>query len=174
MGPEIAAKCKSGDQRHPIETVSDATISRLCKNLEFVETELSKLQIANRPFFLNRLPEIYGREREPYNPIDADELELLIGFFILRDEKNDLVEALRASEIQRGLLDGSKRQTEQEREELRATLRSTEQERDKLRATVRSTEQKGGELRASLRESRQKWRSRLFRSFFKRFLSAEV
>jgi hypothetical protein len=171
---EIAAKCKSGDHRHPIETMSDATISRLCKNLEFVETEVSKLQIANGPFFLNRLPEIYGREREPYIPIDAGELELLVEFFILRDEKNELVEALRASEIQRGLLDGSKRQTEQEREELRATLRSTEQERDKLRATVRSTEQKGREVWASLQKSRQKWRSCLFRLFFKRFRSAEV
>jgi hypothetical protein len=143
---EIAAKCKSGDNRHPIETISDATISRLCKNLEFVEAEVSKLQRANGPFFLNRLPEIYGREREPYKPIDADELELLVEFFILRNEKNELVEALRASEIQRGLLDGSKRQIEQEREDLRATLRSTEQERDKLR----STEQKGRRPRRSI------------------------
>lgn len=69
---------------------------------------------------------------------------MLVEFFILRDEKNELVEALRASEIQRGLSDGSKRLTEQEREELRAALRSTEQECDKLRAILRSTEQKGG------------------------------
>jgi hypothetical protein len=96
------------------------------------------------------------------------ELEMLVEFFILRDEKNELVEALRASEIQRGLSDGSKRLTEQEREELRAALRSTEQECDKLRATLRSTEQKGGELRASLQALRQKWRFRLFRSFSKR------
>jgi hypothetical protein len=160
----ITAKCKSGDSRHPIETISDAAIARLCKNLEFIETEVSKLQVANRAFFLNRLPEIYGREREPYKPVDTGELELLIEFFLLRDEKNELVEALRASEIQRGLLDGSKQLTEQEREELRATLRSTEQEREELRATLRLTEQKRAELQATIQESGRKRQSRLFRA----------
>ena len=159
----IASRCRSGDSRSPFETISDATIFRICKNLEFIETEVSRLQIASGALFRNRLPAVYGGEREPYHPIDADELELLTEFFILRDEKNELVEALRSSEIQRGLIDGAKRLTEQEREELWAALCATEQERDELRAALCATERDREEPRAALQESRRKRWSRLVR-----------
>jgi hypothetical protein len=75
---KIVIECKSGDERHPIETIDDTKISDLSTNLEFVEETLAFHNFTPKRLFLNRFPDIYKMPREPLHRVNAEEIEHLV------------------------------------------------------------------------------------------------
>jgi hypothetical protein len=74
----VSADCKSGDDRPPIETISDDKIESLSSDLLFVEQAMMSLHSRTGDFFLNRFPDVYKRPREPHKIVDPREIEDLV------------------------------------------------------------------------------------------------
>jgi hypothetical protein len=76
---DVVSRYKGGDDRPVIETIGDDIIEAITERFLFFERFLSDRFLGGVPVFENRYPPIFGKQREPYRPISAQEIQELLG-----------------------------------------------------------------------------------------------